>query len=111
MATYSQKMKCFDNGDAGDTDIYGSYNTDKASNLMIVFEKCNKNKENQTCKPDNVIDEWLEFKYLVVLENEKLFVQDSFNEDSIRKESSIVWFALSPAIRTDYVKKIYLSEL
>ena len=32
-------MKCLD--EEG-TEIFGNYNTDKASNLMIVFEKCDE---------------------------------------------------------------------
>ena len=39
MKTYSKKMKCLD--ETG-TEIFGSYNTDKASNIMIVFETCDK---------------------------------------------------------------------
>ena len=62
--TYSKKMKCVDQDS---TNIFGSYNTDKASNLMIVFEKCNKTET--VCKDDEIIDEWLEFKYIVTLEN------------------------------------------
>ena len=62
--------------------MFGSYNTDKASNLMIVFEKCNK-KKNKKCKSDKAIKNWLEFKYLVVLENEKRFNQDGFNDESV----------------------------
>ena len=34
-------MKCLD--EEG-TEIFGSYNTDKASNLMIVFETCDEEK-------------------------------------------------------------------
>ena len=37
MTTYGKKMKCID---TNDVKIQGSYNTDKASNLMVVFERC-----------------------------------------------------------------------
>ena len=40
LNTYSAKMKCLNNTDSAE--VFGSYNTDKASNFMIVFEKCNK---------------------------------------------------------------------
>ena len=53
--------------------MFGSYNTDKASNLMIVFEKCDKT-QGKKCKSNKKINEWLQFKYLVILENEKRFV-------------------------------------
>ena len=39
---------------------------------MIVFEKCDKTE--RTCASDAVINEWLEFKYILILDNEKLFV-------------------------------------
>ena len=101
-------MKCVDEG--AETEIFGSYNTDRASNLMIVFERCNTSL--RTCKADDVIEKWLEFNYLVLLENKKVFKQDGFNDDKIRKESHIVWYALTPsASRTDYVRKILLADL
>ena len=79
-------MKCID--EKQQTDIFGSYNTDKASNLMIVFERCiDKDNEIKTCKEDKDIDDWLKYKYIVSLENEKTFVQDGFNEDSILRHS------------------------
>lgn len=102
MQTYYGKMKCVD--ELQGTEIFGSYNTEKASNLMIVFEKCNNNTATVQCKSSEEINEWLQFKYLLVLENEKRFVQDGFFENRIRRESSTKWYALSPDIRTDYVK-------
>ena len=79
-------MKCID--EKQQTDIFGSYNTDKASNLMIVFERCKvKTNDNKPCKDDSVIDDWLKYKYIVSLENEKTFVQDGFNDDSILRHS------------------------
>ena len=41
LKTFSSKMKCLDDES---TRIFGSYNTDKASNLMVVFEKCDSSK-------------------------------------------------------------------
>ena len=57
MNTHSAKMKCLDTTDK--IEIFGSYNTDKASNFMIVFEKC-KNEEGRKCKSENKIKLWLE---------------------------------------------------
>ena len=56
MNNYSSKMKCLDSTNS--TEIFGSYNTDKASNFMIVFEKCNR--EERKCKSENKIKLWLE---------------------------------------------------
>ena len=63
-------MKCID--EEYSTDLFGGYNTDKGSNLMVVFEKCDKTKS--VCKDDDIIDSWLINKYIVALENEKTFV-------------------------------------
>ena len=64
-------------------ELLGSYNTDKASNFMIVFEKCNK--KIRKCKSERAIKRWLEFKYFIVLNNEKRFNQDGFNDESVHK--------------------------
>ena len=61
LKVYSQKMKCIDEDEL---EILGNYNTDKASNLMIVFEFCDK--EVRTCASDETIAKWLEFKYIFV---------------------------------------------
>ena len=45
--------------------INGSYETDRGSTLMVVFEKCDK--EKRKCKDNKVIDEWLKLRYIVVL--------------------------------------------
>ena len=50
-------MMCLDEQEG--TEIFGSYNTDKASNLMIVFEKCNSEAAAVTCQDDEAIDKWL----------------------------------------------------
>ena len=52
-------------------EITGSFDTEKGSNLMVVFEKCDLGPS--LCKNDADIDEWLKQKYIVVLENNKVF--------------------------------------
>lgn len=95
-------MKCIDE-EAIDYALQGSYNTDKASNLMVVFERCDKDGPIK-CQSDTQISEWLEFKYMLTLENEKRFVVDRFEGERISALSETTWYALSPTIRTDYVK-------
>ena len=48
-------MKCID---AQDVVIQGSHNSDKASNLMVVFERC-KGGTRAGCKSESDIDDWL----------------------------------------------------
>ena len=73
-------MKCIDK--EASIEIFGSYKTDKSSNLMIVFEKCDPALRS-TCKDETEIQEWLLFKYIVTLENERKFHQTSFGEETI----------------------------
>lgn len=57
------KMKCIDEP----YEINGDYNSDITANVQAVFVKCDR--RYQTCKSDEVINDWLKFKYIVTLEN------------------------------------------
>ena len=55
----------------------GNFNTYKADNLMVVFEKCNPDdhlEDPEFCKSDEEIIEWFDGKYILSLENEKRFI-------------------------------------
>ena len=102
-------MKCLEEGQF---DITGNYNTDKANNIMIVFEKCNSEILGRSCKTDIEIDEWLKFKYIVVLENERFFVQDKFDAERMSGISHLSWYSLTLlGQRSDYVRMINLSDV
>ena len=45
---------------------------------MVVFEKCDSKAKPNYCKSDEEINKWLQFKYIVLLENEKKFIQHEF---------------------------------
>ena len=51
--------------------ISGLINMGKGQNLMVAFEKCDK--RTSKCKSDSEIEDWLEFRYMIVLENNKAF--------------------------------------
>ena len=61
-------MKCVDE----DFQIYGEYNTNIASNLMIVFETCDPEKRD--CADPETIKEWIKFKYLIISENSENYL-------------------------------------
>ena len=67
-------MRCIKNLD--DLKIWGNYDTDKTSNLMVVFEKCDtaKRPPGSKCKDETQIEEWMQFKYIITLENEVKFI-------------------------------------
>ena len=74
VQTYGPKMKCI----REDYQILGNFNTNMASNLMVVFEKCDPTQ--RSCKSEEEIEKWMRFKYILILLNEKLFIQHEFGE-------------------------------
>ena len=71
LRDYLPKMKCIDE----DYSLYGDFSTNIASNLMIVFEKCDpENSKKLTCADDSVITEWMGFKYILAVENEENYL-------------------------------------
>jgi len=94
--------------------LFGNYDTSLASNLMIVFEKCDPQKralEGLKCKSAAEIDEWLEFKYFLVLENGRQFVQHKFGEERIDESSQLSWYPISTTTRTDVVRMITRNDM
>ena len=69
---------------------------------MIVFEKCNRTE--RVCKSETDIKKWMEFKYIITVENIKRFIQHDFDEGRIEKASILKWYPLSPDVRTDSVQ-------
>ena len=57
-------MKCIDE----EFEIKGNYDTDSASNLLIVFEKCDSSQRK--CKTDTEIEQFLKWKYILYSQNE-----------------------------------------
>ena len=68
------KMRCIKNLD--DLKMWGNFDSNTASNLMIVFEKCDigKRPPGAKCKGEREIEEWMQFKYIATLENEAKFI-------------------------------------
>ena len=64
LRTYGPKMKCFDEN----LEIHGNFNSEKAANLILVFEKCDR-KLRDTCWKEEDIQDWLRGTYVVTLEN------------------------------------------
>ena len=56
--------------------LWGNYDTNLASNFMVVFEKCDAKKLSPglKCKSEAEIEQWMQFKYIVVMENEAKFI-------------------------------------
>ena len=67
-------MKCIDEEDFA---IAGDFNSNTASNLMVVFELCVDSKRT-TCNKDPVaINQYVEEAYILILENKSLFIHEN----------------------------------
>ena len=73
---------------------------------MVVFERCDIKAPNIKCAGDDEFKEWLASKYLIVLENEKRFVNHKFKMLSMATNSAIRWFSLSADSRIDLPKVV-----
>lgn len=62
-------MKCIDEPFS----VYGDFSTNIASQLMVVFEKCDP--ALRQCEDEDVITKWMEFKYMIIMENEEEYMQ------------------------------------
>ena len=70
---------------------------------MIVFDKCSNETSEVTCKSDAEINEWMQYKYILVYLNQKKFVQHKFDSERLQMKADTVWLALNEKTRTDYV--------
>ena len=78
-------MKCLDEDSL---DLFGNFDSYAGSNLLVTLEKCDP-EERDDCKDDAVIDEWLAFKYIVILQNSEKFVPHKFGQSRIEAESYV----------------------
>ena len=87
----------------------GNYDTTTGQTLMIVFETCDEKKLPQgieKCASKEEINEWMNTRYLVTLENEKRFIEHKFNQDRVVASAETKWFPLNSQSRSDYVRLI-----
>ena len=61
---YQQKFMCLEEKDMK---IYGDYNSNRARQIQVRLEKCH---DQAYCKSDEVIDRFLEDKYILLLTNQ-----------------------------------------
>ena len=74
---------------------------------MIVFEECNSEVDTTIdCASKATIDEWLKYKYIVTVENERDFIQHIFEGDPMSEKAEIKWYPISPTFRQDSVNVI-----
>ena len=102
-----RKFKCIDTGLA--YELFGNYDTQTASNLMVVFEQCNK--EKQKCKDDDFIAKWKSDKYIILYENIQRFIQQEFGPNRVERTAALKYFPLSVDVRTDTVFRMQRQKI
>ena len=97
-----QKLKCVDR--ETELKMFGRYETQATQNIMVVFELCDP--DVRSCKSEADIKKWMEFKYIIHVENIKRFIQHDFDDERIEMASVLKWHSVSPDVRTDTVNII-----
>lgn len=105
LKSYIPKMKCIDE----DYSLYGDFNTNVASTLMIVFEKCDP--ANTICADEKVINEWMEFKYIILAENEENYLQSRPDGERNDNFARISWNSLIVGTRHETVKYVTFHDI
>ena len=70
METYGPKLKCVDL--EASYNLLGNFNTELASNLMVVFERCDTKVPGNNCAGDAEFKDWLASKYLITLKTKSV---------------------------------------
>ena len=104
-----EKMKCIDEP----YQIWGDYNSDQGQNLMVVFERCEQEKEEERdCESEEDIDLWLQFKYIAIQQNERNYHQNIDDSDvRVSQESFMTFHPVSVSTRADFPRMISVSEV
>lgn len=101
LRTYGHKLKCI----REPYNIFGDFNTYGTASLMVIFEKCDPSV--RTCKSEQEIEEWMKFKYIFTLENEKKFQTHVFDdEERVLQAAHTNWYSLTHQFRMEYVKTV-----
>ena len=80
-------------------EIKGHYDSYTTANLMVVYEICNP--EKRICKSREQIEKYLEFTYILLVENRELYSHSAAVEskDSFHKEATLKWYPLTTMLR------------
>ena len=73
LEKYAHRLKCIVDMDR-DLKMWGNYGTSEAANLVTAFVRCNNSTSSFRCKSDHEIDEFLREKYIMTVQNTKIFV-------------------------------------
>ena len=105
MEMYSTSLRCIKNLDK-DSVIWGNFNTGNATAVLVMFEKCDSEKNQIVCKSEEEINQWLKGRYIIVLENQKKFQSYKFGNERFKESAEVKWYPLNPDARTEYVSMV-----
>jgi hypothetical protein len=89
--------------------LMGDYNSAAAKMLVFTFTMC---KNQDYCEDEAVIKHWMARKFILTLENSIFFNKDVVDDiELLNKKSQLVWFPVSPQLKTDYYNIVHISEL
>ena len=107
VLNYAPRLKCFQ--DPSVVRLAGNFDSGAASNFMMVVETC----RNETAKPKGFeckspeeISKFLTSKYILMVQNQRKFIQHRFDGNRVTEESNLRWFLVNPRARTDFVLKM-----
>ena len=109
LQIYGPKLQCLEK--PKDVVLWGNYDSSEASNLMVVFEKCDPNDATRMCKSEEEISAWMLEKYIIVFTNQKKFISYEFGQKGIEKSAQLTWYPLNTDSRLDFVTHIYRSSI
>ena len=94
-----------------DIQMHGDFDSARAANLMISFEKCDYEKTPSQCESKEYIENWIQGRYIVVLTNQYKFAEWKFDDDKVQEKGHMFWYTLSPTHRTEYVNIVHRSKM
>ena len=91
--------------------VMGNFDSSAAANVMVVLERCENKTSPITCKSDAEIEAFLDFKYILLLHNERKFIQYRFGQGSINTMASLKWYGVNKKNRADFVLKFQRTSI
>lgn len=104
---HKDKFRCMD---PDDLEIYGSYNSFRAKQLIITVDRCVNTTEVTNCKSDEEIDKFLRNKYVLFVYNQRLFNMSNYGYESISMKSHVSWIKVSNQISRIVPFEIYTTQ-
>ena len=99
IARLHRKLKCLD---VAYLEVQGDYNTYKARQFVLLFEKCDNATFQGVCKSEEQIKTWLARKFIFITLNNVRFSTKEFSSDKkVVYETNAIWIPVNSQIREE----------